>query len=781
MFRNTQILLCILFLCLLPHGVVAQNQVDLDEIQKELDIKQKDLEALEPMLVDITLDDQKLFDTRQSVKQIKDRIFEITGLVKPFEESLKAGIDDIGVAPEADSEISEPEAIRERRENLNNEFQIVLGIQTQVDALDSKSTRLLARLASLRRNQFVGKILENNTSIFSSDFWSEVKIDQDQAFSAAAETWEGAFEKPRSKQKFLLSLGPAGLVFFGIILFAFIVNSKKLRRNIAALSEASFTQKLAYSGYSIFFTFITGFVGLLLILLVVEGHGLIDTQNMPLAYNVFLLALFMLFAFTKSWMLSCSGAIQRTLALLSSASVILFCVDFLAVQTGQQFNVSVELLVAQSFIITTIFAVMILVFFLGLIRKKNGSTSFLIKRRFFYLGLMIGVFILLANALGYVALTRFVFEQAVMLTNFVMAVIIVRAMIRIALLRIEGFFYPKTDKEDHLLLYWLSLSVDATLLFICLPVVAAIVGVEWEGIRISIYQVLSGIKVGGVTVSLSSVAAAVVLFFVLLFATRLFQKVLGEKILTKLRVVESVRLSIVQVVGYIGLTIALMSSIAAIGFDLSNLALIAGALSVGIGFGLQSIVSNFVSGLILLFERPIKVGDWVVVGSGEGIVKKISVRATEIQSFDRTSIIIPNAELISSSVKNWTHKDKTGRIVITIGVSYNSDPQMVEDLLLKLVVESDLVLKSPAPSVIFKDFGDSALIFDIRVFIRNVGDMPFTASKLRQAIWKELKKHDIEIPFPQRDIYIRSSEGLKELEDPRESKEEKKPTPSKEK
>jgi len=772
MFRKTQTILCILFLCLLPFVVIAQDKVDLGEIQKELDIKQKDLETLEPTLVDVTLDDQRLFDTRQNVKQIKARIVEIRDFVRPFDESLKAEIDDIGAAPEVDSEISEPEAIRELRERLNKEFQIVLGIQTQVDALDSKSTRLLERLAAIRRNQFIGKILENNTSLFNADFWNEVKVDQDKTIVAVAKNWEKAFlQNPNSKQKFLLSLSLASFAFFIIILFSFTINTKNLRRKIASLPEASLTQRLAYSGYSIFFTFITGFAGLLLILLVIERQGLIGTQNIPLAYNVLLLALFALFALTKSWMLSCSGTIRKTIAFLNSASVILFSADFLLLQIGQQLNVPVELVVAQSFIITTAFAVLILVFFLGLIRKKNKQKPFLIRRRFFYLGFMIGAFILLANALGYVALTRFVFEQSVMLSNLVMAVIIIRAIIRRALIRIEGFFHPKTEKEDHLLLYWMALSVDAALLFLCLPVVAAIIGVEWEGIRLLIYQALSGIKIGGVTISLSSLAAAVALFFVLLFATRLFQKILGEKVLTKTRMAVSVRLSIVQVVGYIGLAIALMSSIASVGFDLSNLALIAGALSVGIGFGLQSIVSNFVSGLILLFERPIKVGDWVVVGSGEGIVKKISVRATEIQSFDRTSIIIPNAELISSSVKNWTHKDKTGRIVITLGVSYSSDPQMVEDLLLKLVTESDLVSKSPAPSVIFKDFGDSALIFDIRVFIRNVCDMPVAASKLRQAIWKELKKHDIEIPFPQRDVYIKSSEELKEILDGKNHKE----------
>ena len=766
MFRKNKFILGIICLCLLSLNAMAQEKPDLGKIQKELETKQKNLDSLEPILVDVTLDDQRLFETRQNVKQIKARIVEIRELIKPFYASLKAEIDDIGIAPTAESDTSEPEAIKELREKLNKEFQIVLGLQTQIDALNAKSIRFLERMASIRRNQFVGKILENNVSPFDSDFWKETIADKNQAALVFSENWKATFpDASKRKQTFFRAFSLACFGLFVILLFSLTLNTKKLRSKIANFPEASIKQKLAFSGYSILYTFIAGFIGLLLVLLVIETQGLIDKQNQELAYSIFLLSLFVLFALTKSWMLSCSGVVRKTVTLLSSTAVILFCIDFLILKMGQQLNVPVELVVAQSYIVTTIFAALILVFFFGLIRTKDVEKSFLIKRRFFYLGFMIGVFILIANALGYVALTRFVFEQVVLLSNLAIALVVLRSMIRAVLVWIEKLFHQNTDKEDHLLLYWMVLTVDAALLVISLPIIAAIVGVEWEGIRLIIYQVVSGVKVGGVTISLSSLAAAIALFLALLFATRFFQKILGEKVLTKTRMAESVRLSIVQIVGYIGLTIALMSSIASIGFDLSNLALIAGALSVGIGFGLQSIVSNFVSGLILLFERPIKVGDWVILNSGEGIVKKISVRATEVETFDRTSIIIPNSEFISSSVKNWTHKDRTGRIIITLGVSYNSDPQVVEDLLLELALENDLILNNPAPTVLFADFGDSALIFNMRFFIRNVSDMPITASKIRQAIWKKLKQNNIEIPFPQRDLHIKGSEGLKEVLD----------------
>ena len=183
----------------------------------------------------------------------------------------------------------------------------------------------------------------------------------------------------------------------------------------------------------------------------------------------------------------------------------------------------------------------------------------------------------------------------------------------------------------------------------------------------------------------------------------------------------------------------------------------------GIGFGIQSIVSNFVSGLILLFERPIKVGDWVATSAGEGFVRKISVRATEIETFDKNSIIVPNSELISNSVKNWTLNNNTGRVVIRVGASYDADPRFVKEILEKVCTEYEGALKYPAPSVAFKDFADSALIFDLRIFVRDILYKVDVENDLRLAIWDAFKEAGIEISYPQQDIHIRSATGVDAL------------------
>ena len=175
-----------------------------------------------------------------------------------------------------------------------------------------------------------------------------------------------------------------------------------------------------------------------------------------------------------------------------------------------------------------------------------------------------------------------------------------------------------------------------------------------------------------------------------------------------------VRNSIRTVVGYVGMALAAIIAVSSAGIDLSSLALIAGGLSLGIGFGLQNIVSNFVSGLILLAERPFKAGDWIVTGEVSGTVKKISVRATEIETFQRQTVIMPNSELINRAVGNWTLRNKLGRVDIRVNVAYGSDVRRAHAIMLEIAASHPLVLKNPEPFVLFANFGPAALEFEMR-------------------------------------------------------------------
>jgi len=206
--------------------------------------------------------------------------------------------------------------------------------------------------------------------------------------------------------------------------------------------------------------------------------------------------------------------------------------------------------------------------------------------------------------------------------------------------------------------------------------------------------------------------------------------------------------------------VAAAFAISTLGFSFSNIAIIAGALSVGIGFGLQNIVNNFVSGVILLIERPIKVGDWVVVGQHQGYVTRISVRATEVETFERASVVIPNSELLSGSVVNWTHRDKYGRVDVRVKVAHGSDTEKVRDILLACADEHREILAWPAPLVLFREFGDSALIFDLQGYVVDVENRANVASDLNFAIDKAFRAAGVEMPFPQRDLTLRNVDEL---------------------
>jgi len=221
------------------------------------------------------------------------------------------------------------------------------------------------------------------------------------------------------------------------------------------------------------------------------------------------------------------------------------------------------------------------------------------------------------------------------------------------------------------------------------------------------------------------------------------------------------REAIATITSYVLFVIVTLAVLSYAGLDLSKLALIAGALSVGIGFGLQNIVNNFVSGLILLFEQPIRRGNFVTVGDTEGFVRRVRIRGTELETLDRMTVIVPNSELITNHVKNWNLRDRYGRIICTVGVAYGSDVRLVQKLLVEIAgkhneVISDGVAGVPRPMALFRNFGDSTLDFELRCFVRDVTRRFIVISDLNFAIDETFQESGITIAFPQLDVWHRS-------------------------
>lgn len=245
--------------------------------------------------------------------------------------------------------------------------------------------------------------------------------------------------------------------------------------------------------------------------------------------------------------------------------------------------------------------------------------------------------------------------------------------------------------------------------------------------------------------------------FLLFYISSKIRKVLVNKIFPRYALDIGVSQSIATIVRYLLIIVGLVIIFQTTGIDLSALGLLVGALGVGIGFGLQNITNNFISGIIILFERPIKVGDRIELDNLAGNIVEISARATTIITNDNIAVIVPNSDFINSRVINWSHNNKNVRLNFPVGVSYNEDPARIRKLLLEVVAENSGVLNSPKPYVLFEAYGDSSLNFILQVWTSTYTDRPnILKSELYYEIFAKFKENNVEIPFPQRDIHLKS-------------------------
>lgn len=357
------------------------------------------------------------------------------------------------------------------------------------------------------------------------------------------------------------------------------------------------------------------------------------------------------------------------------------------------------------------------------------------------------------------------FDQlAVVLFGRILSVIAVTIIIRLMLLFVSGLIEMALNTSP-----WEIIKKNAsTIVDQITPLLALLHFILWVALILTItwmyptlneaFAAMTSLQftVSTVTITPGSILSIILIIYITLLISRALQAFLLQEVFSQHRMEKGVQISITRLIHYAVMTIGFLILLWALGFGLNQITILGGALGVGIGFGLQAIVNNFVSGLILLFERPIKVGDMIDIGEQVGEVKELGLRATTVQTFDNAEIVIPNSQLITGSVTNWTLAEKKIRVRVPVGVAYGSDIEAVLKILLACADANPIVLNTPKPIALFLAFGDSSLDFELRVWIPDFNDKMTVLSELNQDIESEFQTAGIEIPFPQTDLHLRS-------------------------
>ncbi|MEZ5808238.1 MAG: mechanosensitive ion channel family protein [Zhengella sp.] len=694
---------------------------------------------------------------------------------RPRLSEINARLEQLGPPP-ADGQPPEPESVTQERNRLLAEKSAINDLLGRAENSSLAANRLADRINTIRRDLFTQALTRRydvNFGLFGetlADFESELR----QLWWTVSNWFRfvSTFKAPAAlSATFLALVCAAFLMIGGKRVFGRVI------RPDPAVEEPGYLARLSTAFWSTLLPSVAFWVFLAATYFLFEqfevlrpGIDRILSSTFEMAGVVFFvnrLARAVLKPAMPAWRLvAVESRPARLLYWIATAMAFITGFDYVLNTVNSVMMSPLSLTVAKGLFSTVLLGLIILG--TGFVRptttEEGVPRAWPMPVRFLLFGL--GAVTVMASLLGFVGFAQFLGKQVV-ITGAILATMYLGFKAAQAIAE-EGNFertligglLSGAGRSDGKTLDQLglvaSLAINFLVLLIGVPMILLQWGFQFADIQAWALRLATEVTIGNVSFSLVGILTGIVIFLLAYFATRWFQGWLDGHVLSRGRFDAGVRNSIRTAVGYLGVALAVLIGISVAGIDLSNLALVAGALSLGIGFGLQNIVSNFVSGLILLAERPFKVGDWIEAGPYMGLVKKISVRATEIETFQRQTIILPNSDLINQPVGNRTHRNHLGRVDIAVGVSYNSDPAEVRDILMRLAREHRLVLRNPEPVIYFAAFGASSLDFELRVYLADVFDILIVETELRMAIHAAFKEAGIEIPFPQQDIHIRS-------------------------
>lgn len=763
-----------------PASVAETGDADLKDIASKLS-------DLASKIDDNKNDEAKLASYRAALEA---EIQKISGVRDSLQSRLLVIKDRLAAIGDAPAEGAAPEdsIITRERTNLQSESAAINSVLGRADDLSNEATQLSTAVSNARQTLFTNTLFKR--TVIDGSTLSDARdafISQWQSLSRSVRSWITFTWQYRS-----LSL--EGAIFFScltallFVVFGYRVFGPFLERS-QEISEPTYISRLSVAFWSTVLPSASTAAFAASIYLFLDGFNVLRVDIAPIIAILLKIAVILFFVVNviravlepsrPQWRLvnvSDRGALGLSVCVLALA--LINCADYLMGGVYTALGAPLVLTVANSFFTSILSGLVFLVMaFIKPLPKpedggEGGSVSWppVIRTLLFGTGFML----IAAALLGYIGLARFVSSQIV-LTGAVLVTMWIGFVSGRAVSQRDAIAETDVGRRlqqrfqlSDVALDQIGLASGLGIYFFVLIFGIPLILLQWgfyaQDIWISLQAITSNIQIGSFQISLGGILFGILLFLVGLYLSKLLLRWVDGNVLARSNLDAGVRNSVKTGLNYVGAGIALIIGISAAGINLSSLALVAGALSLGIGFGLQNIVSNFVSGLILLVERPFKVGDWVVTGTTEGIVKHISVRATEIETFQSQSIIVPNSELINASLGNWTHRNKLGRTDVAVGVSYDTDPQKVFEILLDIGNAHPKALKNPEPSVEFAGFGDSSLDFKLRIHLANVLDGFNARNDLRLAIYERFKQEGIEIPFPQRDINVRVQE-LEKLQD----------------
>lgn len=750
---------------------VVDTATQLEQANTDLDRAGKQLGSIRERVDKFQDDDARLVDLKVEAEALNRSILAISVATRPRLDAIKARQAELGDPP-AEGAPAEADVVVEERKKLVTERNQINALTGEAENLSIEATKLSNRITEMRRQLFTEAILKRTD--ISTELFSEATTamaEETQTLGRTITAWlqfVWKFKRMQLLGAVSLSLMAALVLLSGSYrLFSpFITRGVQQEKPhyITRLSVAFWSTILptmaagAFAGASYFF--LDTFKVLRADIAPIVAIAL---AVMVAIYFVGQLANAVLSPADGHWRLirvSDRGAQLLWLSIFSMA--IVNGGDYFLGTISEVLGSPVVLTVVKSFFASLVIGVLLVViaFIKPVLRQGEtpDSQGRPWPRSIFVLLVLTGLGLIFSSLLGYVGMARFVATQIVV-TGAIVVTMYIGFLSGRAVSAPNAFAETAVGKrlEDRFGLSQVALDQVGLaaglaiyfLLFVCfVPLILLQWGFQVADIESWAYRIFTEIRIGSITISLVGILVGILLFVAGLVVTRWFQKWVDGNVLARSQVDAGVRNSVKTAVGYAGVALAGLIGISAAGINLSSLALVAGALSLGIGFGLQNIVSNFVSGLILLAERPFKVGDWVVAGTTEGFVRRISVRATEIETFQRQTVIVPNSVLINGQVGNWTHRNKLGRVDMPVSVHGSNDPKKVQDLLVEVVRAQQGLLRNPEPMVVFQAFSASTLDFEIRAFLADILNGTGVKSDLRAAILERFREEGIAIGAP---------------------------------